>query len=443
MIFICEPQCKTIDHEQVNSGFIYGLHLAYPEEKILFFAHTRHFEAIKNVLKNGKVPIDNIEHIPTNFVDEHKFYSIGGIISYYFTFKKIFNKILSLNTNKIFFLSNNPVILYTIKKLKQETRFKNISCTFVLHGELEDIANANYKARRAPKIKYSQDSNFKIKLIKLFNNPKKEILKKVLLFITRRTIEKIKRPFLKVYSQYSLIFKKIFRVKKMMMWQHSNHYHYIALSPHIVKNAKKYLDIDYLNFYTIIMPTIFTKPLPPADNQFIKFAVFGYGDSVQMYKMLTLLNKKKIPRPYEIRIISMDNKGTQEFPNITDIGQGKVLSRKDMEKALPDIDVFINLYDENRHRFGCSASIFEAFAYLKPVLHLSNDGYNYFNKPEKPIGFHTENLNEYVEKMCDMIENYPLYKNKLRMFRENMLKYREGYAIENNLSELRRTFTFG
>ena len=428
-----------MSHEKVNSGFIYGLRLAYPKEKLVFFGDISHFRAIKNIFDNEKIFIDNFEHISINF-DASKSYSIAGIIRYHLLLKKIFNKILSLSTNKIFFLSTSPVILYTIKKLKKQNKFKDISCTFVLHGEFEDITNVYYKEFYTPKIKYRR--NFNTKLTKLLDNSKKEIFKKILLFITRRTVEKIKWLFSRIYSNYSLIFKKIFRVKKMMMWQHSNHYHYITLSPHVLKNAREYLDTNYLNFHTIIMPIIFSKPSPQTNNDFIKFAVFGYGDSSQMYEMLLLLNKKQISKPYEIRIISMDDKGTHGFPNIVRVGHGKAMQRKEMEDALPDIDVFINLYDINRHKLGCSLSIFEALAYLKPVLHLSNDGYNYFNKPEKPIGFRCENLDEYVEKMRDMIENYPSYKNKLNIFRKNMLEYREEYSIKNNLPKLIESFTF-
>lgn len=439
MILICEPQCKKTSHEQVNSGFIYGLRLAYPGEKIIFFSDTAHFEAIKNILEKDSAPVSNLEHISINF-NADKSCSIGGILGYYLLLKKIFNKALSLETNKIFFLSTSPIILYAIKKLKQRSSYKDISCTFVLHGGLEDISNIEYKEPYTTKIKYRH--TFKTRFTKLLHNPKKEILRKTFLFIMRRTTEKIRQPFYWLSSRYTLVFKKIFRIKKMMLWQHTNQYHYIVLSPHVVKNVKKYLDTDYLNFYTVIMPTIFHTPLPPADNQFIKFAVFGYGDSAAMYEMLLTLNEKQIVKPYEIRIISMDNKGTQEFPNINDIGRGKILSRKEMENALPDIDVFINLYDINRHRFGCSGSIFEAFAYLKPVLHLSNEGYNYFNKPEKPIGFRCKTLNGFVEKMCDMIEHYPHYKPELALFRKNMLAYREEYAIEHNLDTLRKSFSF-
>lgn len=426
MIIICEPQCKGISHEQVNSAFIYGLRLAYPQEKIVFFSDANYFLTLEKKWKNNDIVVDNFEHLPINF-KTNKMYSIGGIINYFFLFKKIFNKILSLNSDKIFLLSSNPIILYVIKKLKQSDRFKDIFCTFVLHGELEDIANVEYLEPYVPVI-YDENiiPGFKNKFIKAIKNPKR---------IVPYFLEKI-------YASYALFFKKIFRMKKMLLWQHSNHYKYIALSPHIVKNAKKYLDTDYLNFQVIIMPTIFAKNSHFIGGDFVKFAVFGYGDSAQMKKMLTLLSTKKISKQYEIRIISMDNRGTQGFKNVNCLSNGKVLDRQEMEKSTQDIDMFINLYDSTRHRFGCSGSIFEAFSYLKPILHLSNDGYNYFNKLEKPIGFRCENMENFVDKMQDIIDNYSLYKKQLEVFRNNMLEYRNEYAIENNLDKLRESFSF-
>jgi len=436
VIAVCEPQCKGISHEKVNSGFIYGFRLAYPQEKIVFFADATHFQAIQDILENDKVLVDNFECRPIKFKAESAF-SIAGIIKYYLLFKKIFSELLSVKVDKIFFLSTNPIILYTIKKLKQQNRFKNIFCTFVLHGGFEDIANVDYRDPYVPAIKHqfaiSNSSWLKAVIIKLFKYRHK---------ILPIVIRKILSPLFWLYSKYTLVFIKIFRLKKIMKWKHSNHYRYIALSPHIVKNAKDYIDTDYLNFHTIVMPTVFAQPCAPANNNFVKFAVFGYGDPARMNKMLTLLSAKNISKPYEIRIISMDGRGTDGFPNINCVSNGKVLDRKEMENYARDIDMFINLYENTRHRLGCSASIFDSFSYLKPVLYTSNDGYNYFNKPEKPIGFRCENLNSFVDKMCDIIENYESYKAELNFFINNMLEYRVEYAIEKKLDALRRSFTF-
>jgi hypothetical protein len=431
MIIVCELQQKGIDHERVNSGFIYGLRIAYPKEVITFFSDTSHFQKIKDIFNANKIPFKSIKHFPVSF-DVSKRYSIWGIINYYFLTKKVFDKSLSLGVNKVFFLSVSPIILYVIKKLKRNSKYKNVCCTFVLHGELEDIANKDYIEPYKPVIIGAKINSTRV-IKTLLNHPDW-----VLLFVIR----KILWPILTLNSYYSLVFKRKFRTKVMMMWKHSGQYKYISLSPHVTKNASKYLNTRYLNFRTIMLPIIFTRPYPQPDNNGIKFAVFGFGDSAQMYKMLSLLSKKRIDKPYEIRIISMDDRGTDGFKSITHVGNGSVLTRKEMENSTHDIDMFINLHDKSRHSLGCSLSIFEAFSYLKPVLHLSNPGYNYFNKSRKPIGFRCENLDEFVNKMCELINNYPLNKKQLAVFRKNMLEYRKKYAIENNLSKLKESFTF-
>ena len=138
MIFICEPTCTGISHEKFNSGFIYGLSLAYPQEAIRFYAEITHIEAIKNILINDKIIIKNIEYIPIKFRDS---YSISGMLTHYSLFNKIFRDVLETGTNKVFFLSFSPTILYVIKKLKQKSKFLGMKFTLVLHGSFENIAN--------------------------------------------------------------------------------------------------------------------------------------------------------------------------------------------------------------------------------------------------------------------------------------------------------------
>ena len=435
MIIVCDLQCKGISHEEVNSGFLYGLSLAYPDDTIVFFAHSSHYQEIIESLKYKGIILKNLRHIPISFNADSMF-SISGIISYYCLIRRIFDQLLSFRSNIILFLSASPIILYVLKQLKRINKYSNICCTFVLHGELEDIANITYQSPYVPSLSPPNNPvtlSIRDTIIRLIHH-----LDKIPLFI----YERISKPFKLLSGRYSLLFKKYFRTKRMMMWRHSNQYKYISLSPHVTTNAKKYLDTKYLNFSTITMPIVFNKSTTPPTNKYIKFAVFGYGDSSQMQKMLTLLAKQHITKPYLIKIISMDSRGTEGFPNIQTYSSGKVLTREQMEKAAEDVDVFLNLYDDTRHSLGCSLSIFEAFSHVKPVLHLSNPGYNYFNKPNKPIGYKAKNLVEFVDKLCDMIENYELYKKEYKEISKNILAYRKEYNIANNLNKLRQSITF-
>jgi len=115
MIIVCDPNSRGYSHEKVNAGFLYGLKLAYPKEKVLLFAHQTHL----NILKV------KVEGHPIGF-DTSRIYSITGMIKNYFTFKKLFDETIKLGEKKIFFLSSGPVFLYLIKKLKEQQRYKDI-----------------------------------------------------------------------------------------------------------------------------------------------------------------------------------------------------------------------------------------------------------------------------------------------------------------------------
>ena len=69
MIHICDLICKEMSHEKVNSGFVYGLRLAFPDEKIVVYADKSHIDALANILKvDGdlkKVKMLLLECLPT------------------------------------------------------------------------------------------------------------------------------------------------------------------------------------------------------------------------------------------------------------------------------------------------------------------------------------------------------------------------------------------
>lgn len=228
----------------------------------------------------------------------------------------------------------------------------------------------------------------------------------------------------------------------MLLWKHSVDYKYICLSPHIIKNAERYIDTKKLNMHTVVLPTFFAEPTPQPNNEYVKFAIFGYGNPLMLHNILVQLSQKKIKQPYEIHIIGMDNKGTDDFSNVTCPSPGKKLNRSEMEKYAKDIDVFLILYDISRYRLSCTGSILESLSYTKPILHFNNDCINAFNKHEYPIGICCNSLDEFVCKMEDIIENYEAYIPEFQKFRKNILKLRNECSIENSLTQLRDSFTW-
>jgi hypothetical protein len=231
-------------------------------------------------------------------------------------------------------------------------------------------------------------------------------------------------------------------VKNLMSIWHADDYRYIALSPHVPSNAKKYLDTEAIKIFSVVLPTNFVKAKPFSKNSYVKFATFGFGDSLVMYNVANMLSQRRISRPYEIRIIGMDGRGTESFPNVTAISDGRQLERHHMEFLAEDIDAFLILYDKSRYRLTCSGSILESLSLVKPVIHFDNDCINYFNKEALPIGYKCNNLVEYIDKLVDIIENYDSYHNQFESFRRNIEILRKECSASAYAPQLRVSFSW-
>jgi len=432
MIVICEPICREFSHEKVNSGFIYGMRLAFPDETLRFYADKSHIKAIQDILRHDQIIVENIEYVPIKFKDSS---SLSGALKYYLLFKKMFSELKEVNTDKIFFLSYSPLIIYIIKKLKQHTNFINLKFTFVLHGDFENIITekinpVNLPVSIQPVEKFDITAFIKkVRKNKVSYYPKK---------IAGAGINLIRAGLKRIRINPS----KWLSTKEMLLWRASPDFRYVALSPHIIKNAVKYIDTDKLNIHTVMFPTNFVKPTAQPKNEYIKFGIFGYGDTVMLRSIAQRLSQTNITQNYEIRIIGMDNRGTIGFPHITCPSPGVPLTRADMEKYAADIDVFLILYDESKYTVSCSGTIIESLSNSKPILHFNNDCINTFNTPDNPIGICCNTIDEYVNKMIDLIENYNAYAFDLKEYRNNIMKLRTEYAIKNSTSQLKDSFTW-
>jgi hypothetical protein len=430
MIVVCEPLCKSISHEKVNSGFILGLSLAFPGEAIRFYADATHIKSIKKILIHDGILIDGLDFKPLNVSSNPSFIEV--VVRYFILFK-MFTEVTNFSVNKIFFLSFSPEILYVIKKLKNIKKFERLKFTFVLHAAFESIANdaSLYPSTILPRAKIPTSKKYSF-LGKIIRTKPRDLPKKVYYKILSSLP---KDSWLKRASGF-------FAVKRMMEWNHSPDYRYIALSPHIVNNAGKYIDLHKFNFYTVILPTNFVKPATTSKNEYAKFATFGYGDSLVLHNIAYLLAQRNITTPYEIRVIGMDNRGIEDFPNITCTSSGQVLAREEMERQAADIDAFLILYDKSRYRLSCSGSMLESLSMMKPIVHFDNDCINQFNTIENPIGFCCSSLDEYVNKLVDIIENYDSYPTTFANFRKNILKLRDDCAIDKSVPKIRESFTW-
>jgi len=430
MIVVIEPICREFSHEKVNSGFLYGLRLAFPQDKIRLYADSTHIDALKYILSYDNTQIDNIEYISITLSDST---TLRGAIHFYKLFKRIFADAINFGTNKVFFLSYTPVLIYLAKRLKERAAFKDHKFTFVLHGDFENIIGNADKENHLVSIHHNG-----INKITLFErlrelNPK-AILQKiyrlgVLFFKTCGT-----------FFTFRISISHRFPTKQILLWKHSPDFRYIALSEHVHANAEKFIDTEKIDIRTVVLPINFASLKPEPKNKYIKFGIFGYGSSKVLQEIAYRLSKKKITKEYEIRIIGMDNSGISEYSNISCPSGGKPLLRQDMEKYAKDIDIFMILYHKGQYRLTCSGTILEAISNSTPILHFDNDCINSFNKSDNPIGICCNTLDEYVERMEDIISNYESYIPQFQFYRNNIIDLREKLSVKSSVPLIRESF---
>lgn len=445
MIAVFDPHCTNFSHEKVNSGFIYGLRLAFPDEKIRFYADPTHLAAIRKILDHDGISIGNIEYVPAEFLNP---YTIAGYFKTCSHFKKVFRDVLQNGSDKIFVLTYMPPHLHLIKKLKKKAQFSKLKFTFVLHGSFERIAGPAAgpdpsllplpvkKVEHVDKPVHQKTWAEKSRREKLTTTNPIDFLRGIGSALKRRFSFGIWEKYL----------QKNLTEEKVLLNEPGDDYHYIALSPHILPHAARFMDISKLKIYPVILPTFFRNSVPRAENANVKFAAFGgSGTSLPLYNLAYKLNQKNPKQPYEIRIIGgMDDRSAEAewFPSVKRPSKGKAISRDEMEEQAKDVDFFLVLYDRNRYRLSCSSSMLEALSNMKPVLHLANDCIDLFNDPKIPMGIRCENLDQMADEMAKIIENFSSYREKLEIYRNNILALRSKFSIESSKEAIRNSFTW-
>ena len=426
MIFVCEPSVTKFSHEKVNSGFLHALTLAYPNETIRFYAQNSHIQAMKSISELDGTDFSKINFVPITFGNPEGF---AQFFRYHFLFTRILKEALLQNSPRVFFLSYNPFILYQLKRLKMKSCFANFIFTFVLHGSFEHLATE----QEAPIPLIPIPVEHKGLRERLRGKSIAFIAQKIFAALFEKLQQRIPNPWT-LFSQKYLSEKKVFYLKQ------NQDFRFVALSPHVIKNARRYMNVEKANLFPAVLPTVFRNFPHHISSDYIRFAVFGYGNSTMLHNVLLKLAQKKITKAYEIRIISMDNRGTQGFPNVTCTSPGKAMDRREMERYVPDVDLFLILYDSSRYRLSCSGSILESLSYRKPILHFENECLDFFNHKEEPIGYRAKSIDEYADKMLDLIENFNDHKVELENFGRNIDQLRERYAISNSVPSIKKAF---
>ena len=418
MIAVCELNCAWTSHETPNAGFVAALTKCFHGEKIAFYAEKRHLNIVSGILSKKGIDTSMVRFQPVFAAGSH-----GLPLSLYSCFR-VLREIKRNNCDKVLFLSVDPLQEYLCKKLCV-IFFKRINCSFVLHGELDNFTCSHGTV--TPVI---------IEKKTLFERLRNKSFFYICSNVWIVLCNILKRSYLR-FGRIRLDIRKA-----LLLHQETGRFNHIVLSPFIKARFSEYIDTSKLNIYAIVMPAVFPvkKPLRPI-NSYLKFGIFGYGNSGLLQRLNMVLAELDIRKKYEIRIIGMDGRGIEDYPNVTH-PIPRVLTRDEMEELTQDIDMQMILYEDFRYQLSCSAAIIEAHSYAKPVFYLKNECIDEFNPPEKPIGIRCSDVKEMAEEIHRIVENYDIFQSELQQYYENILFHRERIDIMNNLHVLKEAMSF-
>lgn len=423
MIFVCEPNCQGISHESFNLGTLYGLSLAYPEEEILFYARKSHQKNLLRLQEKYHIKFPNIS-----------FYTIRGYLGndrvhclwYFALLYYLVRKARKKNARAFYLLATTQFQQRALKDLAAKPENKSIIFAMNMHGEFDRLAYPHFEVTQFPFLRTDQKG-----FLEKICAHRKDLLRLVFSHIQKGIINSWEKILQVVFPapKYDL--------RETMCRKNGANVRYVALSDHIVKTLPKYISTEGIHICALPLPAIYEPLKEPIKNKMLRVAVFGYGHSAMLYWLNVALQGESIKEEYEIRVIGMDGRGTEDFPRVT-WPIRRVLNREEMEQLAEDIDMFLILYEKERYVLSCSGSIIEAHRYGKPILYLENPCIDAFNDKNHPIGIRCTDVKDMAKKMKRIIEEYPAFEKELAAFRQNIIKQREKLDIRNNLDRIRK-----
>jgi hypothetical protein len=426
MIVVCDPISRRFSHEKVNGGFLAALGEAFPGERIRLHADPTHVEALRDILRHDGVELPRLEAIPGGFADTT---TLRGMLAAGGPLRRVLQDAADQGTDHVFFLAYNPVLLWHLKRLHRRKPFRHFRFTLVLHGEFEEIATDLGASPPTGPSGVRQRASLLEKLGRL----RPWQLPGEVMAAARRRVSARWRAMVSSRQKAWL------SVPRMLAWRHSDRYRYIALSGHMVENARRFVDVDALGVVVVTMPIVFAPPAPPPENAIPRFATFGYGDAGMLQQVLAELEARALPEDsYEIRVIGMDDRGLSGFRNVSAPSRGQPLSRAQMERLARDIDAFLILYRADKYRLSCSGSIFEAFSYLKPVLYFDTPCVAQFDDPASPIGEAAGSIREFVDNIERAARDPRAFAGRCERYRAAIMERRTRLGYANSLDALRR-----
>lgn len=392
MIIVVEPQCRGYEHEQFNAAFLYGYCLAYPSEKIIFFAEKEHITYVKNLLKSLGLILKQLDFKEISIPDKKLIQNPKAIIFYFKLFKNILKFADTNNCQKISFLSIYTFNLFPLKYLLVNKCRLNFILHIVMHGTLEFVKRKNYSF-------YSHTTNI------IFNK-----IKKIFGFKINYSSNKIENKF--IYEKYFKLCINILPLSNIT---------YLLMRKDAEKSIRKYLPKNNLNFLGIDLPYI-SKNISLTSsinsNLQITFATFGKGYHNEILSLVDLLVKNRsLENLFKLQIIGgNEDYNLNKYTQVNYPIKKQNFTRTEIEVILSNVDYLLFFYESDSYELTTSGAFFDAIAYGKPIIFIKNICFDYYFDTFK-FGYRYDNTEALIDDMPNIFryhfQKYPTFLNEI------------------------------
>jgi hypothetical protein len=371
MIVICEPQFWGFQHAQANAALIGTVAYAFQEEELLFFAEAEHIRYVKNILDAHSIVVKYCEAaIPPRGLQNYQRFAPDLRLC-----RTVFHSAHKNLANTIIFCSVTTPCLISIKALIR--CYWDIVCLVVPHDILQEVT-------RAPP---------------------------------------------------PLPNRRLFWFRRWISFGNTDRLRYVVPGPRIEEGLKQYVPRVSRYVSAIDLPYFFSddvSPEPFADDA-IRFGSYGIGSFEKGTDIFFGLAEE------------VQSAKTTYKPTFTLIGY----VRDERLKAVPHsavstpsldvpwdqeayetygrcIDYALFFYRPDAFELRASATILDAFSFLKPIIALKSPLSEYYFKKMGDVGYLCENYNAMRDTVLDILETMPI--DRYRQQQENIRTQRVQFS---------------
>ena len=381
MIIIFEPQCRGFEHEQFNAGFLHGYSLKYPNETIIFFAEKDHIRCVQNVLYSAKITLTEVKYVETKIPESNSLAKLGVIFQYYKILKCLLQFASENHCNRLVFLSIYTFNLIPLKILLQYHYHNYFQVHIGMHGILESIRRKNVLT----------PIQFVAKVANRFRR-----------FLKLNSID------LKLVETNKYIYEKLFR-SSLQFFNNQKIIYYVFREDSREK-LKSYLPRAHVFFSTVDLPYIYkeqadTEKLSRLDIKI--FATVGHGNLHAVNEVVRKIAPKICSHfNFEVRIIGGNpNQGVPNSERIRICGASERLTRMEIEEEIEDVQYVLFFCNKEAYKLTTSGSFFDAIAYCKPMIFLTNPCFDYYYEKYR-FGYRCESIDEVVVVIQNILSGY-------------------------------------